>query len=398
MPQQNGRIVAHLDMDAFYATAELIRNPALKGLPVAVGGRRGIEPLPGQPFPTLAQYQGRGVLTTANYEARALGLKSAMPTMKAAKLAPHAVLLPADFDWYKTQSRRFKLAVLELAPVMEDRGIDEIYLDLTEQCEGSFEQAIALAGQLKAAVRQATGGMTCSIGLAANKLTAKICSDLQKPDGLSVVKPEAFLERLGQLPVGRINGVGPKAQARLAEMGVQTIAQLNACPLELLQARFGANLGAWMHRSAHGEDERPVVQESEPKSISRETTFETDLHVRRDRDALTETLLRLAERLSADLARKGCVARTIGVKVRYADFRSVTRDITTGQLHREAPSIVEAARQCLKKTPFDVHGPRSNLRLLGIKASHLLPEQAALAADKASEPVPQLSLAFDPED
>ncbi|MEK9817158.1 MAG: hypothetical protein VW447_08630 [Limnobacter sp.] len=127
----SGRIIAHLDMDAFYANAELVRNPALRGLPVAVGGRRGMQPLPGQQFPTLAQYQGRGVLTTANYEARALGLHSAMPTMKAAKLAPHAVLLPADFDWYKTLSRQFKTAVRELAPNVEDRGIDEIYIYLT---------------------------------------------------------------------------------------------------------------------------------------------------------------------------------------------------------------------------------------------------------------------------
>ena len=247
----SGRIIAHLDMDAFYANAELVRNPALRGLPVAVGGRRGMQPLPGQQFPTLAQYEGRGVLTTANYEARALGLHSAMPTMKAAKLAPHAVLLPADFDWYKTLSRQFKTAVRELAPNVEDRGIDEIYIDLTDESGGDFEAAVALAQRLKAAVTDATGGMTCSVGLSENKLTSKICSDLQKPNGLSVVRPDQFQEIIWPLPVGKINGVGPKAQEKLKAMGVNSIAELAAQPVELLRERFGESYGLWMHESAH---------------------------------------------------------------------------------------------------------------------------------------------------
>ncbi len=397
----SGRIIAHLDMDAFYANAELVRNPALKGLPVAVGGRRGMQPLAGQQFPTLAQYEGRGVLTTANYEARALGLHSAMPTMKAAKLAPHAILLPADFDWYKTLSRQFKTAVRELAPNVEDRGIDEIYIDLTEETGGSFDAAIELAQKLKMAVTQATGGMTCSVGLSENKLTSKICSDLQKPNGLSVVRPEQFQAIIWPLAVGKINGVGPKAQEKLHAMGVNTIAQLAAQPLELLRERFGESYGVWMHESAHGIDRREVTLYSEPKSISRETTFEQDMHVRRHRDNLTQVLLHLADRLSQDLARKQRLAKTIGVKVRFADFKSLTRDITTGAVVGSANDILQAARACLKKIPFEQKGAHSTIRLLGIKASHLIsPADLALEqqARESRETKGQAQLFLDLED
>lgn len=388
-------------MDAFYANAELVRNPALRGLPVAVGGRRGMQPLPGQQFPTLAQYEGRGVLTTANYEARALGLHSAMPTMKAAKLAPHAVLLPADFDWYKALSRQFKTAVRELAPNVEDRGIDEIYIDLTGETGGDFEAAIELARRLKAAVTQATGGMTCSVGLSENKLTSKICSDLQKPNGLSVVRPDQFKEIIWPLPVGKINGVGPKAQEKLKAMGVNSIAELAAQPVDLLRERFGESYGLWMHESAHGIDRREVVLFSEPKSMSRETTFENDMHVRRQRDNLTQVLEHLADKLSQDLARKQRLAKTIGVKVRFADFKSLTRDVTTGLTVCTADEVLQAARACLKKIPFEDKGARSTIRLLGIKASHLItPAEDALekAAEESRRTKGQAQLFLDLED
>lgn len=397
----SGRIIAHLDMDAFYANAELVRNPALRGLPVAVGGRRGMQPLPGQQFPTLAQYEGRGVLTTANYEARALGLHSAMPTMKAAKLAPHAILLPADFDWYKTLSRQFKTAVREVAPNVEDRGIDEIYIDLSEETGGDFAAAIDLAARMKAAVTYATGGMTCSVGLSENKLTSKIASDLQKPNGLSVVQPDQFQEIIWPLSVGKINGVGPKAQEKLKAMGVNTIAELAAQPVEILRERFGESYGLWMHESAHGIDRREVTLFSEPKSISRETTFEHDMHVRRHRDQLTAVLVNLADKLAQDLARKQRLARTIGVKVRFADFRSLTRDVTSGEIVYSAEEILGAARACLKKIHFEEKGAQSTIRLLGIRASHLLtPADAAIeqAARETRNAKGQAQLFLDLED
>ncbi|WP_288105839.1 DNA polymerase IV [Limnobacter sp.] len=368
------RIIAHLDMDAFYASAELVRDPRLKGRPVAVGGRRGIQPLPGQDFPLLGQYQGRGVLTTANYEARKLGLHSAMPTMRAAKLAPQAILLPADFEWYSTLSRRFKEAVLQLTPVMENRGVDEIYLDLTEQTQGDFEKARQLAVQLKQAVKDATGGMTCSIGLSENKLTSKICSDLQKPDGLTLVRPHEFETVVWPLPVGKVNGIGPKAQAKLIELNIRTVGELALAPLPQLQAHFGNSYGLWLYESARGIDRRELSLGGDPKSISRETTFENDLHIRRDREALTAILTRLTDKLASDLERKKLKARTIGLKVRFPDFTRVTRDHTPGHWVGSPADILQAARECLKKVPFDTSAsnhPRSRIRLLGVKASHL---------------------------
>lgn len=392
------RIIAHLDMDAFFANAELVRNPALKGLPVAVGGRRGIEPLPGQAFPLLRQYEGRGVLTTANYEARKLGLHSAMPTMKAAKLAPDAILLPADFEWYKTQSQRFKAAVRTLVPQVEDRGIDEIYLDVSEQTQGNFDRAHALALQLQSAVFDATGGMTCSIGLSQNKLTSKICSDLHKPKGITVVRPGDFQRIIWPLAVGKINGVGPKSQVKLAAMGVHTIADLAAVKREFLIDRFGESYGQWLHQSAHGIDPREITLFSEPKSISRETTFEHDMHIRRNREQLSAVLLQLADRLAADLRRKHCRARTVGVKVRFADFKSLTRDTTPGGLLLEPVDVLDAARQCLKKIPFESQGVMASIRLLGIKASNLVDEDEVenhLAKHVGSKGNPQLRLDFE---
>jgi len=277
--------------------------------------------------------------------------------------------------------------VRELAPKVEDRGIDEIYIDLFAETGGDFEMAIELAHRLKAAVTQATGGMTCSVGLSENKLTSKICSDLQKPNGLSVVRPDQFQEIIWPLPVGKINGVGPKAQEKLKAMGVNSIAELAAQPVDLLRERFGESYGLWMHESAHGIDRREVTLFSEPKSISRETTFDSDMHVRRQRDNLTQVLVHLADKLSQDLARKQRLAKTIGVKVRFADFKSLTRDTTTGLTVGTAEEILQAARACLKKIPFEEKGSRSTIRLLGIKASHLI-----TPADAAPEVPAQLFL------
>lgn len=373
-------IVAHLDMDAFYASAEMIRRPELKGLPVVVGGPSQLQPLKGHRFPILRQYQGRGVLTTANYEARKLGLHSAMPTMKAAKLAPDAVLLPVDFPWYKHLSAQFKEAVRAICPLIENRGIDEIYLDLTVLTQGSFDEALQVAKALKAAVVEATGGMTCSIGLSANKLTSKICSDLNKPDGITLVRPEEFEQVIWPMSVGKINGIGPKAKAKLHAMRVDTIAELAQVELSLLLEQFGQNYGLWLFQSARGIDNRPVVLESAPKSISRETTFGSDLHLVRNRKDLTESLIHLCQKLSVDLQRKQVQARTVGIKVRFPDFRACTRDHTPGGLINSPEQLLEAARYCLKKVGFGQGNTPSLVRLLGVRASGLVDtEQATLS-------------------
>jgi DNA polymerase-4 len=354
------RRIAHLDMDAFYASVELLRHPQLAGLPVVVGGRRGTLAA-GEDFPRLRDYVGRGVATTATYAARALGVHSGIGLMKAAALAPDAILLPANFDDYVRHSRLFKAAVAEIAPLIEDRGIDEIYIDLTEVPGETVE----LAQRIKDAVHTATG-LSCSIGVTPNKLLSKIASELQKPDGLTVLGLDDIPTRIWPLPARKINGIGPRAGARLESIGIRTIGELAAASPDQLIAEFGQHYGRWLTEAAHGRDERPVVTEREPKSISRETTFERDLDARTDRDTLTDILVKLCERVGGDLKRKGYTGRSIGLKLRYDDFRTVTRDTTLERATDETPAILAAVRACLRRVPLD-----RRLRLLGVRVGAL---------------------------
>jgi DNA polymerase-4 len=352
-------------MDAFYASVELLRYPELRGLPVVIGGGRRHAPVErdgGRQFATLRDYAGRGVITTATYAARELRVHSGMGLMKAAALAPDAVLLPTDFDEYRRYSRLFKAAVAEIAPQIEDRGIDEIYIDLSE-IPGEMGE---LVGRIKQRVLAATG-LTCSVGVAPNKLLAKLASELNKPDGVTILHEADIASRIWPLPAARINGVGPKATQRLAALGIHTIGELAGADPQRLVEEFGNSYGAWLHAAAHGRDERPVVTHSEPKSISRETTFERDLHPRRDRERLGEILRALCTRVSEDLARRGYEGKTIGVKLRFADFRTVTRDHTVQNPTAQAEEILRATRECLRRVRFD-----ARLRLLGVRAGSLV--------------------------
>lgn len=367
------RRIAHLDMDAFFASVELLRYPELRGQPVVVGGRSTAQPVEqangSRRFARLRDYAGRGVVTTSTYPARALGVFSGMGLMKSAQLAPDAILLTANFDAYRAYSRKFKAAVAAIAPTIEDRGIDEIYIDLTALADDSH----ALAARLQAAVYDATG-LSCSIGVSPNKLLAKICSDLDKPNGITVLGDDEIAARIWPLPAKKINGIGPKASAALARLGVETIGQLAAAPVELLVKHFGRTSGLWLHHAAHGRDERPVVTVSEPKSISRETTFARDLHARHDRAELTEIFTALCRRLADDLQRRGYASRTIGIKLRYADFHAVTRDLTLPAGVCDAGDIRRAAGECLKRVAL-----AQKIRLLGVRAGALEPA-ASLAA------------------
>lgn len=364
------RRIAHLDMDAFYASVELLRYPELKGQPVVIGGRTAHHPAISADgtriYSKLRDYAGRGVVTTSTYEARALGVFSAMGMMKAAKLAPEAVLLPADFDAYRHYSRLFKQAVADIAPTIEDRGIDEIYIDLSNHSEPT----ITLAEKIKHAVTAATG-LSCSIGIAPNKLLAKICSELDKPDGITVLNMADLETRIWPMSVRKINGIGPKASEKLASLGIQLIGELATAEPSLLIEHFGRNYGPWLHQVAHGIDERPVVTSSEPKSISRETTFERDLHAKLDRSTLSEVFTHLCKRVAADLKRKAYVGKTVGIKLRYEDFRTLTRDITLASPTDDANEIRRAAGECLKRVALD-----KRLRLLGVRVGSLSKPQA----------------------
>ncbi len=377
--QGRPRRIAHLDMDAFFASVELLRYPQLKGLPVVIGGgRRRIDDLlrerhAGLPlseispaeFPLLKDYVGRGVITTATYAARTFGVGSAMGMMKAARLCPQALVLPVDFDEVRRYSRAFKDTIREIAPLVEDRGVDEVYIDFTDVPGGQREGGRVLARLIQKSIFQNTG-LTCSIGVAPNKLIAKMASEFDKPNGISLVYEQDVQTRIWPLAVRKINGIGPKAEAKLHALGLLTIGDIAARERDWLVEHFGRSYGAWLHDAAWGRDDRPVVTESEPVSMSRETTFERDLHAARDRTELGAIFTDLCERVAADLQRKGYVGKTIGIKLRYDDFRIATRDQTLEHFTADAKTLRRVAGQCLKRVDLS-----RKLRLLGVRVGKL---------------------------
>jgi DNA polymerase IV len=373
------RRIAHLDMDAFYASVELLRYPQLKGLPVVIGGgRRALDEalrekyadlplheIPLAAFPLLKDYTGRGVITTATYAARQFGVGSAMGMMKAAKLCPQAILLPVDFAQYRHYSQRFKAIITDIAPLMENRGVDEVYIDFTNVPGGQREGGRVLARLIQKAIFDDTG-LTCSVGVAPNKLLAKMASEFNKPNGIAIVYERDLETMIWPLACRKINGIGPKADAKLKSYGIETIAQLAAKDLQWLMDHFGQRTGAWMFNAARGLDERPIVLESEPVSISRETSFERDLHAVRDKAELGAIFTRLCEQLADDLQRKGYAGITVGIKLKYEDFTAVTRDITIERHIDDAKTIRQVAGLCLKRAPL-----KKKLRLLGVRMGAL---------------------------
>ena len=392
-------------MDAFFASVELLRYPQLKGLPVVIGGGRrkvdedleGAEPerasrfIPIADFPLLADYVGRGVITTATYAARLFGVGSAMGMMKAAKLCPQAIVLPVDFEEVRRYSRLFKSIIREIAPLVEDRGVDEVYIDFTDVPGGQRDGGRTLARLIQKAIFEATQ-LTCSVGIAPNKLIAKMASEFNKPNGISVVYAADVQTQIWPLKCRKINGIGPKADEKLAKLQIQTIGELAAQAPQLLIANFGKSTGAWMHEAAWGRDDRPVVTESEPVSMSRETTFDRDLHAVRDKAALGDVFTELCHKLAADLQRKGYVAKTIGIKLRYDDFKIATRDQTADSHTADAAMLRKVAGQCLKRVPLD-----RKLRLLGVRASNLAKagETAIFEPNKALAQEQRAGLATD---
>jgi len=404
-------------MDAFYASVELLRYPQLKDLPVVIGGgRRAIQDAlealhaadlantdPAEPeppwdeaaqraalrripldaFARLSDYTGRGVITTATYAARQFGVGSAMGLMKAAKLCPQAILLPVDFEEYRKFSRRFKAIITDIAPLMEDRGVDEVYIDFTDVPGGQREGGRVLARLIQKSIFEATG-LTCSVGVAPNKLLAKMASEFNKPKGIAIVHESDLETLIWPLACRKINGIGPKADEKLKGFGIETIGQLAQRDLAWLMQTFGSKTGAWLHDAAHGRDNRPIVIDSEPVSMSRETTFERDLHAVRDKAELGAVFTRLCEQVAADLQRKGYVGKTIGIKLRYDDFKSVTRDLTIAHYTADAKEIRQAAGQCLKRVDLT-----RRLRLLGVRVGAL----RKLSEAKSSEANNPLALA-----
>lgn len=389
-------------MDAFFASVELLRYPQLKGLPVVIGGARRHEDdllararerhpgrdwsratladIPLDVFPRLSGYVGRGVITTATYPARQFGVGSAMGLMKAAKLCPDCILLPVDFDEVRRYSRLFKQAIREMAPVIQDRGIDEVYIDLTEVPGVEEQGGRALAERIQRRIFEATR-LTCSIGVAPNKLLAKLASEFNKPNGITVITLDDLETRIWPLPCRKVNGIGPRTDEKLRSLGIHTVGELAARDREWLIERFGRSYGAWLHDISHGRDDRPVVTESEPVSMSRETTFERDLHVVRDRAELGAIFTRLCEQVAADLRRKGYVGRTIGVKLRFDNFRTVTRDTTIDEYTADAAAIRRYAGLGLKRIDLS-----RRIRLLGVRVGKLARLQPRTWGPPAGQP------------
>jgi len=337
------REIIHLDLDAFYASVETLDNPEIAGKPVIVGGGG-----------------KRGVVTAASYEARKFGVHSAQPVATARRLCPDGVFLPVRMGRYKEMSDRVFEIFRRFSPLVEALSIDEAFLDVTGT-DRLFGGALEVARKIKEAVASETG-LTVSAGVAASKFVAKIASDMNKPDGLTVVPRGKEKEFLGPLPVGKMLGVGKVTETALHRMGVKTIGDLASVPAENLKKRFGKH-GLHLHRLANGIDDREVEPEHEVKSIGHEDTYDEDI---RDREAIGKELLSLAHRVSSRLRRKGFRGRTVTLKVKYHDFTQVTRAATLPSPTDDGATIYRTVLPLLKKT----EAGRRPVRLLGISVSH----------------------------
>ena len=341
------RRILHCDMDAFYAAVHVRDDPSLAGLPVVIGG----DP------------DGRGVVASASYEARRFGIRSAMPSAWARRACPQAVFLHPDFPRYRRESDRIFAIYEQFTPVVETVSLDEAYLDVTNHL-GALGSATALAREIRRRVREECR-LTVSVGVGPNPLIAKIASDYRKPDGLTVVPPARVQAFLDPLPVRRLHGVGPATEHALETLGVATVAQLRAVPRERLTERFGRH-GVMLWEFARGVDDRPVEPFHERKSLSTENTYPRDL---RGLEAIDAELGRMAEEVANDLAGHDLTACTVTVKVRYADFTTVTRSCTFAVPTASAGRIGALARDLVRRT----EAARRPVRLLGVGTATLVP-------------------------
>jgi len=335
-------------MDAFYASCELTARPDLRGKPVCVGA----DPKEGH---------GRGVVLTATYEARRFGIRSGMPVSQAYRLCPEAVFVPPHFDLYERLSREVFATVREFGDALEQTGIDEGFLEVTQRV-GTWESVEALAGAVKAAVKD-RHRLSCSIGIAPGKAVAKIASDFQKPDGLTVVPPDLVKDFLAPLPVERISGVGPKTRVALESLGLVTIGQL-ADAGEALAANLGS-VGSYLVNLANGIDDSPVqVWSGPPESISNESTFEEDTA---DREAIWRELEQLAGWVHERAVSEGMEFRHVGLKWRFADFTTVSRGRNLSSYSQELSAVTTILRELVAEFRSD---PRK-VRLLGVRLADL---------------------------
>ncbi|HEX7095294.1 MAG TPA: DNA polymerase IV [Acidimicrobiales bacterium] len=350
-------MILHVDMDAFYASVELLRRPELRGKPVVVGGSG-----------------NRGVVAAASYEARAYGIHSAMPSVRAQRLCPHAVFLPGDYDHYAQVSARVMAIFRSFTPLVEPLSLDEAFLDV-RGARRAFGPPEVIARRIRQQVLEQER-LTCSVGVAPNKFLAKLASEAAKPRasrngpvegaGVTVVREGEELAFLHPLPVQALWGVGPATLARLQRLGVRTVGDLAAIPLENLRASVGDAAGRHLHALAHGRDDRPVVVDQRPKSIGHEETYEHDLH---DLAAIEVEIVRLADAVAGRLRRAALAGRTVAVKVRFSDFATITRQTTLPDPVDSGQAIAASAKALVAAVD-----PTPGVRLLGVSVSGLTDE------------------------
>jgi DNA polymerase-4 len=344
------RRVVHLDMDAFYASVEQRDQPELRGKPVAVGGRP----------------QARGVVAAASYEARAFGVRSAMPMARALRLCPELMIVSPDFERYRRVSSQVMAILRACTPLVEPLSLDEAYLDVTENAWAE-EFGSRVARRLKQQIVEQTG-LTASAGVAPNKFLAKIASGYRKPDGLTVISPERVESFLQELPVEALWGVGPVTARKLRGLGIERLVQIRTADVQLLRDTVGS-IADWLRQLSQGDDPRPVVPDRESKSSSTENTYAHDLV---DADAIRAELDRMARENADWLARRRLAARTVTIKVRYSDFKTVTRSHTLSRPTADADLIASWAVELAARTQAGMKA----VRLLGVRVQGLV-EQAA---------------------
>ncbi|HEY8018898.1 MAG TPA: DNA polymerase IV [Actinomycetota bacterium] len=347
--------ILHVDLDAFYASVEVLKDPSLRGKPVVVGGAG-----------------PRGVVASASYEARRYGIHSAMPGMRAKRLCPDAVFLPADFAAYRAHSNRFREILLAHTPLVEPISLDEAFLDVGG-ATSLFGPPPAIAAKIRADVEREVG-VTCSVGVASTKFVAKLASDGCKPDGLLVVPADGVMAYLEPLPVGRLWGVGEKTGQVLGRLAIRTIGDLGRTPESILTRLLGEQSARHLTQLAHGNDDRDVVPYEAPKSVGHEETFERDID---DEETILRELLALSGRVASRLRADGYRARTVTLKVRLATFTTLTRARTLPDATDVGADLYRVVAELYRALP----GQRRRVRLLGVQASGLVQgaaEQLAL--------------------
>jgi DNA polymerase-4 len=345
--------ILHMDLDAFFASVEQLDHPELRGKPVIVGGR-----------------ENRGVVSTCSYEARAYGVRSAMPVAIARKKCPHGIFLPVRYERYVEKSAEVRHIFAAYSDRFESVGLDEAYLDVSH-----YENAVPVAREIKRRIRAETG-LTCSVGLSYNKAMAKIASDLKKPDAFVIIRPEQALDILKGLPISTLHGIGKKSQERLAKKNIFTIKDFWRLTLDEVVQMFG-KFGYALYHRARGQDDREIVTDRSPKSISRETTLPDDLF---DKEAIAQIARELLAEIQKDLADEGITPQTLTLKIKYADFTLRSKQRTTNPDTNWSKLIEEL---------LDAFDYTAGVRLVGVGFSNFL--------NSATEEYEQLTISWEDE-